>query len=287
MSCTGRFTLLLLSLVTVAFAAHSRPLSDNEIAEMVPAVDDEGKLIVRHRWQDSAPINVVVITDRQPDACVGAAISQLQAEVDLLRSQLPTLKVEPRVTLLEWVPEKYKPPMLLIALPMEDKLIERGLFKFAREANPAAKFVMRQRVDFSYLPHEWGRADDPPDKGGVASFDSAEVQGIERGYVTYGHRWTVNYRGIEYYTGRCGWGWSKPLLSLLGANQIHYTPARGWEEMMKAAGHRQFEQIVQRLFLQALYSTRDAAVDVTELRRRFGVLINEPSAFPVPRAPRK
>ena len=46
------------------------------------------------------------------------------------------LKIAPRVSVSEWVPDKYEPPMLLIALPMENERIVRALARFARELIP-------------------------------------------------------------------------------------------------------------------------------------------------------
>lgn len=277
--------LAVLSIVLSGRHAAAQPLSDQEIAEMVPTTDRDGKAIAYYRWANAAPVNVVVITDGQRDPCVGAAISQIQSEVDELRRAVAALEIAPRVGVSEWVPDKYEPPMLMIALPMENERIVAALARFARESAPDAKWLIIPR-DFK-MSHGIGRADDPPDIGGVADFNTAEIRGIDRGNVVHAYSWAVNLRGMDYRTGRCGWDWSSEMLQLLGAEGLDLRPVSDWRRQMEAQGFKQFDQRVQRLFLRALYSHRAEPVDVAKLRSAFKSLINDPSAMPVPRAAQK
>jgi hypothetical protein len=273
------------SIALFGYHAAAQPLSDQEIAAMVPTADRDGKAIAYYRWRDAVPINVVVITDGQRDPCVGAAISQIQGEVDELSRTIPALKIAPRVGVSEWVPDKFEPPMLLIALPMENERIVPALARFARESTPGAKWLVVPR-DFN-ISHGIGRADDPPDVGGVTDFNAAEIRGIDRGRVVHAYSFAVNRRGMEYHTGRCGWDWSSEMLRLLGAEGLDLRPVADWRKATEVQGFKQFDQRVQRLFLRALYADRAEPFDVAALRGVFKSLINDPNAMPVPRAAQK
>ena len=54
------FSVLLAIPSIVLFGCHvvAQPLSDQEIAEMVPTSDRDGKAIAYYRWDDAAPVNV-------------------------------------------------------------------------------------------------------------------------------------------------------------------------------------------------------------------------------------
>jgi hypothetical protein len=263
---------VVIALLAAASPAAGRPMTDAEVDELLPDKDRDDKPVQRYRWRDGLPITVVVITDGQRDPCVGAAIRQIQAEVDSLRREIPGLGLQPAVVVSDWVPQTYQPAMLIIALPTENERIVRALARLAAAGEPRAKVVEKDRSFGS--SHGSGRRDDPPDIAGVSSFAAGSVRMIADGQVAIGYDWAVNQRGMERSTGSCIWSWGTYLLWLLGANDM--SPYSFWRRLegMSDADRARTELALQRLFLQALYQSREAAVDMATVRRTFRRLVD-------------
>jgi hypothetical protein len=257
----------------------ARPITEEEVEVLVPDKDRDGEQIHRYRWSNKTRIDVIVITDNQNAACVSAAVKQIRKQVDLLRREIPSLRIAENVQVMDSAPDTYQPSMLLIALPTDDDRVATTLEAFARKSVPNATFV-GEPVGHG-MSHGVGRRDDPPDIEPPNSFNSASIRAIEDGYVVEAYGWELNKRGIEYLTGRCGWSWGDSLLQLLGADYLDFYTVRDWQELFPFDTRQkaEFAQRIRRAFLRALYEHRDATVDMNAVRHRFRELLNDPK-FP-------
>jgi hypothetical protein len=275
----GKIALVLAGLGLSVSTASARPMTEEEVSALVPDKDRDGQPIQRYRWSDKAEIHVSVITDGQKAACVSAAIKQIKSQIDLVRREIPSLRLAPDLKVMDTVPARYQPAMLLIALPTENEESVKALEAFARQAMRNATFVGEPTG--IGMGEGVGRPDDPFDAGGSNSFEHADILAVDGGYAVYGHAWSAHKRGIELETGRCGWSWGDSLLELLGADSLYFFDVRDWQDLFGAQERRkvEFGQRVRREFLRALYEQRDETVDMNMVRQRFRALINDPK-FP-------
>jgi hypothetical protein len=279
LSRLGKIALVLAGVGLGVAAASARPITEEEVSALVPDKGRDGQAIQRYRWSDKAEINVSVITDGQKAACVSAAVKQIKAQIDLVRREMPSLRLASDLKVMDAVPTSYRPAMLLIALPTENEGVANALEAFARRAVRDATFV--GEPSSIGMGEGVGRQDDPPDAGGSNSFQYGDILAVDGKYAVYGHSWSVHKRGIELETGRCGWSWGDSLLELLGANSLYFFDARDWQNLFGERERRkvEFGQRVRREFLRALYEQRGETVDMNTVRRRFRALINDPK-FP-------
>src|SRR5438105_1682560 len=93
LSCFAVLAAISAGLGVAVEPVFARPITEEEVSILVPDKDRDGEVIHRYRWSDKARIEVVVITDNQNAACVSAAVNQIKAQVDLVRHELPSLRI--------------------------------------------------------------------------------------------------------------------------------------------------------------------------------------------------
>ncbi|MCW5735390.1 MAG: hypothetical protein KIS73_14755 [Enhydrobacter sp.] len=244
------------SLATAPAGAQKPSIAD---IDQLPSASPDGPAFPSYKWARGAPIKPLIVTGGQEGDCVDVTFSKLRGQIRAIREFVPELRNLEDPELIDWPPREAVDAPLLIGLESRTPAIEQAISTYAQIADLRAE------------PHHLGRSTQV-----VRSF--GEGYGVNDARITYAYAWTEDGIGADAYSEEACresvWH-TTSLRVLLGAGSFLTL-------LTDRPRHQSVDrrQLMDRLFLRALYACPGSPASDTCLKTTVESLMADPSYDP-------